>query len=469
MREEEDFLRDDYFSPNYLPEGTDIKKVTEERKGVWKEIYGFIHSCNKAGRSWSQTDVTNLCEMHLVSKKKVEDAFKNIYEKHNDEHGIDSKLPIEKLKLFLKKNYNLYRNTLTDILMNGDKELNRNDIIIDLEHTGMKYSSEKINSYLDSTYIEQRDPIKHYFENLPEWDSVDHIKNLCSFVSSDDPEYFNSMLKKHMVRSIECSLDYKHNRYVFVFSGSKQNIGKSSFISWINPFGKLYIAQGLPRNDKDAIISLTENFIINLDELAGMSKININKAKSLISQSVVRERRSHAKNSKTMLRRANFWATTNENDFLLDTSNTRWIVFEVNEIDWKGYTSSVEVNKIWSQAYHLYKDKNWSSALTAEESKKQSNKNKGFESNDIEKELIKIHFKPNGNNRVFYSKPDIIDQLQQNTTVKLNSRFIAKMMRQLGFEEKIKKINNHVLRGFMAEKIKGKVKNIEDGEENKLF
>jgi len=464
---EEEFLREDYFLPNYLPIDADVEKVKEERSDAWKDVYSFIHSCNKAGRAWSDTDVVHLCEQHLLSKSKVEKAFRTIFEKHKDEHGIDNKLPIEKVKLFLKNRYDLNRNTITNILQNGTEEMNRNDIIVDLEHSGLKYGLERINAYLDSTYIEQRDPFEHYFENLEQWDQKDHIKALVKFIDTPDKRYFESMLKKHLMRCIQCALTPHFNRYVFVLSGANQRIGKSSLITWLNPFNLEYIAQGIPRNEKDAAISLTENFFINLDELAGMSKMDINKVKSLISQSVVRERRPHARQATTMVRRASFWATTNESEFLIDTVNTRWLVFEVEGIDWKGYTSTLNVHQIWAQAYYAYTH-DVDFELTDEEADKQQRGNKEFEAAEIEKELIKQYFSSEGSTS-FYAKPDIINKLQENSTVKLNAKFVAKQMRQLGFKETVRKINGHSIRGFMAQMIKGQAVKWVDPKQEKLF
>lgn len=84
------------------------------------------------------------------------------------------------------------------------------------------------------------------------------------------------------------------------------------------------------------MIALIENFIINLDELATFSKVEIGQLKSVLSKSFVKERHPFERKAKKLPRRASFIGSTNMTEFLTDpTGNVRWIPFEVFDIDWK--------------------------------------------------------------------------------------------------------------------------------------
>ncbi len=437
------FLKEDFIVSNYLPDNTDLEAVDEKNKEAIKQIYGFACMMNSAGREYAKEDIRQQAEIHYINIDKVEKIFKKVFEKYKNEFNIDNKPPIFKIEAFLKRNYNLSVNDITDDLMNGDKPQSINSIIIDLEKAGFKFSTERLKALLkDPKSTPRINPIKDYFNNIDTWDGVDHIKKFCSFIGTDDSVYFESMLKKHLVRSIECVLDDVYNRYVFVLSGEQQNIGKSSLINWLNPFGNDYYIQKLPPNEKDAAISIAENFFINLDELAGMSKYDINKIKQLISQAVVKERRPHAEQSTKMQRLASFWGTTNNSDFLIDSSNTRWLPFEINSIDYMGYIKAVDKHKLWGQVMHLYNSVLFESALDENELSKQDKNNKVFESEDIGKQVIKENFVLCEKDGDFYTTADIakiITDPQYVGSLKVETRFINRIMRQIGFKSGIKK------------------------------
>src|SRR5690606_11930413 len=113
---------------------------------------------------------------------------------------------------------------------------------------------------------------------------------------------------------------------------------------------------------KEGLFSLTQNFLINLDELASFEKKELNNEfKSVLSESMVRYTPKFANQETTVLRRASFLASTNVMEFLTDeTGNVRWVPFVVNSINHdfggkNGYAANVDINKVWAQAYSLLK------------------------------------------------------------------------------------------------------------------
>jgi predicted P-loop ATPase len=466
------FLKEDFFISKYQETGQPEEKIVEVSKKIsadeklaWKDIYGFINQLNRSGRPWSETDVLNLCEIHLISESKITSAFVKIYKENKDEFGINDKPDIVKVEVWLKKNWIFAENEITqttEIKTKKDKSfeaMNIDSIYRKLQHVGFKFPFDKLKSLFKSDFVERYNPFNDYFNSLDPWDGkTDYITKLANYATVEDQEFFINQFKKTLVRCIGCGLYNRENRIVFVLVGEKQATGKSTFIRFLNPFGVKYYTESPLHNNKDSSFSLAENFIYNLEELASLSNIDVNRLKSIISMASIKERKAYARDVMEQPRRANFFASTNKNEFLTDTENTRWLCFNLLKMDW-GYTKDIDINKVWAQAYALYKDPEFSDQLTKEEAAHRDKKNKGYEINDYEKELIKQHFKIcEVNTGEFYSNADILEILQEDNRKKLDARYIGKNMVQLGFERGVRKINNHTVRGYFAKRMKSEYK-----------
>jgi hypothetical protein len=451
-------------------------KQTDEERENWKEVFAFAHEVNRHGRKYTDDDIRNLCEQYYFSMDKVRAVFKKVFEENVDEFGINDKPEIYKVETWLKKQWDFAENEITQVPEFKNKEdkkfqlLNVDTIYRKMQHVGFKYSLDKIKSLLRSDFMYRYNPFTDYFEGLPKWDGqTDFISELASYVKVEDQDFFKVQFKKCLVRCIGCSLYGVENRIVFVFVGEKQSTGKSTFLRFLNPFGSKYYTEAPIHNNKDSTLALAENFIYNLEELASLSNIDVNRLKSVISTATIKERKAYAKDAVEQPRRANFFGSTNKTEFLTDTENTRWLCFNLLSINWS-YKKNINIRDVWSQAFALYNDEEFIDQLTAEEALYRDSKNKDYEINDLEKELIKRHFQVcKSHEGEFYSNADILDILQIDGGKKLESRFIGKNMVQLGFERGVKKMNGHTVRGYYCKKILSDYRGALDGDQSKMF
>lgn len=462
MNEDDKFLKEDHFLSAYILESTDLEivkekkeQLTEKEKDAWKEVYSFAHMVNRSGRKWTPDDVKHLCEQLYLNKEKVEKAFKKVFAENKIEFGINDKPEIFKVEVWLKKHWDFAENEITqtasfkEIGTEDYETLNVDTIFRKLQHAGFKFPMDKLKSLLRSDFMYRYNAFIDYFEELEPWDGeTDYIAEFAKYVQVEDQPFFEAQFKKCLVRCIGCSLYGFENRIVFVLVGEKQSTGKSTFLRYLNPFGAKYYTEAPIHNNKDSTIALAENFIYNIEELATASNMDVNRLKSFISTAVIKERKPHATNVYEQPRRANMFGSTNKTEFLTDTENTRWLCFNLKNIDWS-YKKNIDIKKVWAQAFALYKDADFNDQLTAEESKYRDSKNKDYEINDYEKELIKRFFRVCEKNQgVFMSNADIIDVLQFGDSKKLESRFIGKNMVQLGFKRDVRKLNGHTVRGY---------------------
>ena len=69
----------------------------------------------------------------------------------------------------------------------------------------MKIGFTSVKGLLDDIIVNPEfskpfNPFNHYFNTLPKWDGIDHIKQLCSYIEvAEESEWFELMLKKHLI------------------------------------------------------------------------------------------------------------------------------------------------------------------------------------------------------------------------------------------------------------------------------
>lgn len=475
-----EFLNPDFTTAEYYPIDEDIAEISDSVKEAWKQIYGFAYTLNQKGRKFNSTDIQNQAELycgviHGLTTAKIESVFKKVFTQNKEEFGIADKPEWVKVEVFLRRHWEFIYNEVTQVTefrAKGNHEwadINHDTIFRRLQSVGFKFGLDKVKSITRSDFVPAYNPFVHYFNSLTPWDQqADHISDLASYVTVTDNDFFQSQFKKALVRNIACSLFGVENRIVFTLIGEKQSTGKSTFIRFLSPFGNKYYTEAPIRNNKDAEFSFAENFIYNLEELSSLSNLDINRLKSIISMTSIKERKAYAVNAVQLPRRCNFWGSSNKKQFLTDTENTRWLVFELIGINWD-YKKNVDINKVWAQAFSLFMS-GFSYQLTADEAKRRDDTNKSYEVEGVEKDLImqsfEVTIKGDGE---YFPNSTILETLQAGASTKLNSRLIGTTMAQLGFIPDEKKINGHKSRGWWAKYIPEVDRNYKEVEDNRKF
>lgn len=320
---------------------------------------------------------------------------------------------------------------------NGDwTELNLNSLYIELTQAGINIAFNKLEILMRSHLISIFNPFENYFQNLKKWDGENHIQRLTSFVKTTDTEPFQIHFEKWLTRSVFCALKRGYiNKQCFVLYNTKQNSGKTSFLRFlIPPSLEKYYTEDIGV-DKDGLIALCKNFIINIDELSVMSKTDVNILKAFISKNTVNARLPYDRKSSLMYRTSSFCGSTNRSDFLTDeTGSVRWIIFEVLEIDF-GYSKEININQVWAQAYHnAFERKNYNPELTAEDLIENEKRNEKFKQVSLEQEILISHFEKSENKNDFLTATEIMLAMSNALGVRMNNVKIGKALTALNFE-----------------------------------
>lgn len=197
-------------------------------------------------------------------------------------------------------------------------------------------------------------PIREYFEALPEWDGIKRVETLLiDYLGAADTAYVRTVTRKQLcaayLRVYKPGIKYDN---MIVLNGG-QGIGKSTLISKI---GGDWYSDSLnlsDMNDKTAAEKLQGYWILEIGELAGMKKADIDKVKAFISRMDDKYRASFGRRVTPHPRQCVFFGTTNSRDgYLRDfTGNRRfWHVKVTGESKYKPWELDEDaVKQIWAE------------------------------------------------------------------------------------------------------------------------
>ena len=355
--------------------------------------------------------------------------------------GTVGKTIFDRTLKYLNAKYSLRFNTISlefEIKRTSDKkwsDLNLNSLFIELAQSGIDIPVNKLEILVRSHLIDQYNPISEYFESLEQWDGEDHIKNLCSYVKTNNDNAFLYHMEKWFTRAVLCALEKeKINKHCLVLANTIQNSGKSTYLRFFIPRKLMnYLSEDIGL-DKDSRIKLCKNLIINLDELSILAKADINSLKAFISKTHINERLPYARKAEYLERICSFVGSTNKTDFLTDESGSvRWIIFEVIEKINFNYSMEIDIDKVWSQAYfNAFKRKGFNPELTLADISENEKRNERFTQMTLEQEMVNKFFEPSDNLEEFKTATEVMMDLSTQG-IRLNHLKIGRALSSFKF------------------------------------
>lgn len=203
-------------------------------------------------------------------------------------------------------------------------------------------------------------PVRDFLESLPAWDNEKRVdKLLVKYFNADDNEYTNEAMRKTLVAAI--ARVYKPGikfDTVLILNG-EQGIYKSTFFAKL---GMQWFSDSLQLSemkDKASAEKLQGYWILELGELAGMKKVDVETVKSFITRVDDKYRASYGRVVESHPRQCIIVGSTNNDaGFLRDITGNRrfWPVKvygkkDINPTD----MTKEEVEQIWAEALVYYK------------------------------------------------------------------------------------------------------------------
>lgn len=201
-------------------------------------------------------------------------------------------------------------------------------------------------------------PVREYLDGL-KWDGVERVDRvLIDYLGAEDNIYTREAIRKTMVGAVARVFEPGIKFDLVLTLVGDQGTGKSTMVALL---GKEWFSDTfMTVQGKEALEQIQGAWIIEIAELAGLRKAEVESIKHFISKQEDTFRPAYARTSETFRRQCIFIGTTNSRDFLRDPSgNRRFMPIEVNPARAK-YNIFTEfepvVDQLWAEAVQLYRE-----------------------------------------------------------------------------------------------------------------
>ena len=306
--------------------------------------------------------------------------------------------------------------------------------------TGKRVLKQDVRDVLNSDFSRLSHPVREYVEALPAWDSRDRVKELCSHVSAQEPQYFEWTLHKWLVAAVATWMsDLSSNHEIFVLIGA-QGIYKTTFFRHLLPPQlRMYFWENAHNSfsSKDDHLALAENCLVEIEEIDLQSPRDISELKALATSEKVKERRPYARFREEKHRLASFCGSGNQERFLSDeTGNRRWLCHKVDHID-DPRTWGLDYDQLYAQLRDELRQgfRYW---FDPDEQRRVERQNEAFRIESDEEQLIRSRLRrPSAGEKVTLMNSGMICQFLNGGVVGrgLSTRKVGIIMTSLGFRK----------------------------------
>jgi putative DNA primase/helicase len=200
-------------------------------------------------------------------------------------------------------------------------------------------------------------PVKEYLDGLS-WDGVERLDTLLiDYLGAEDTPYVRAVTRKTFVAAVariyEPGIKFDS---ILVLNGP-QGIGKSTFFARL---GREWYSDSLAisdMKDKTAAEKLQGYWILELGELAGIRKMDVETVKSFVTRTDDKYRHAYGVNVESHPRSCVIVGSTNsDGGFLRDITGNRrfWPVRVLGDGKYKPW-DLIDVDQIWAEAIERYR------------------------------------------------------------------------------------------------------------------
>ena len=274
-------------------------------------------------------------------------------------------------ELFLNDNYRFRRNVLNgkvefQTLPEGEgthwrpltqEALNSIFLKAEREHILEKGSpAAQIKMYVQSEEVPVFNPVEDFFRDLPQWDGRNHVAAMFSRlpgISTEQHSFLAIWIRSAVAHWLQ--MDMLHgNECVPTLIGS-QGCGKTTFVRRLLPpqLREYYLDHLNLSNKFDKDMALTNNLLVNLDELETIRPSQHAALKQTLSKSKVNGRPIFGRTQEDRPRFASFVATTNNPHPLTDpTGSRRYICLTIPENQLIDNDGDIDYGQFYAQVLY---------------------------------------------------------------------------------------------------------------------
>jgi predicted P-loop ATPase len=280
------------------------------------------------------------------------------------------------IEQFINDNYRLRRNVLSgkvEFKMREDVTADyrpltqeaQNSMVIRALREGLDEvcnPKADITMYVNSEEVRMYNPVLAFLNDLPKWDGQNHVAKLFSRLpglSSEQLAFLAVWLRATVVHWLQ--LDTLHGNEVVPVLIGAQGCGKTTFLRRLLPcqLREYYLDHLNLSNKFDKEMALTNNLLVNLDELEAIRPSQHAALKQTLSKNKVNGRPIFGKAQDDRPRYASFVSTTNNPHPLTDaTGSRRYICLTIPKGQLIDNAGDIDYEQLYAQLLYEIRELN---------------------------------------------------------------------------------------------------------------
>lgn len=314
-----------------------------------------------------------------------------------------------------------------------------NTLWCDMQRAGLNVDIRQMRTLLLSNYVKDYHPLKQYLDSLAPWDgTTDYIGQTAARIRTANlsADVFRTYFCRWLVGMLAGALSDRVVNHVILVLLGEQGRFKTSFAeNLLPPCLRSYYASktNSQRLSKDDLFSMTENLIINFEEIDSMQRTELNQLKAMTTTLFVNERPAYGRHKMRVPHIASFLATGNNLQFLTDdTGSRRWLVAEVSDID-NPWENPLPYDGLYAQAKALL-DSGYRYWFDHDEIETLNLRNRRFEVPNPARELLLTYYRrPTSLEKGhYYTASQIVARFGRS--IAINQIQIGRCLKELGYE-----------------------------------
>ena len=328
-----------------------------------------------------------------------------------------------------------------------------------------KINKSEFEYMLTSKTIVEITPLHVFYDQLIKtiWDGEDHIEKAFRAANIRGDQEKNLYLFRKWIltaysfglRGIDPLLPAKaYSRVALIFFSHKRALGKTEFFRKLGlsnyfedltkiPGFEIYgeLSGGLGSDERRASLMLTDNLILNVDDIQEMLINSSGELRSIISNDSLSTRALYSNTIKNVKRRAAICGSTNHGEILRQDDENRYLVMEIEGVMDFDLLNSIDYMQLWAQARAMFLANKRDSLFNQSDLKLILEISKGYAYMSTEEEAIHACFEytPNPVKDIRFN--EIMEVLQRNN-YHLNRHKVASALKTLAPDRKIYKKKN---------------------------
>ena len=303
-----------------------------------------------------------------------------------------------------------------------------------------------ITEIVHSEDVPQYNPVQVFLDGLPAWDGQNHVAQLFSRlpgVSSEQLAFLAVWLRSTVAHWLQ--MDTLHGNECVPTLIGPQGCGKTTFLRRLlpQPLREYYLDHLNLSNKFDKEMALTNNLLVNLDELDAIRPSQHAALKQTLSKSKVNGRPIYGCAQEDRPRFASFVATTNNPHPLTDaTGSRRYICLTIPEGQYIDNAGDIDYDQLYAQVLHELRELKAPYWFNNDEVKRIQQLNLGFMAQKDIGEMVEACFRKPMEGEVVKTisgKEMLLHMKQQYPSLQITHSTkvsLGKAMKDLGYEHK---------------------------------